>query len=139
MSKVSAYFSHSIRGKKGKTASEEDMKRNCEEAIKVGTWIRERIPELDLYIPGEHEDFVYIVFRDEYLTEGQILEIDCKILEGMDFHIVHEVDGWFGGGIAVEIAEAKRCGKIIFYVSSLDVPTLAALRVIVRDLLRGKE
>ena len=54
----------------------------------------------------------------------------------MDFHIVHEVDGWLGGGIAVEIDEAKRCGKIIFYISSLDVATLGALRVIVRELLK---
>ena len=139
MSKVTAYFSHSIRGKKAKDATREDMERNCNEAIRVATWIRDNIPELDLYVPAEHEDFVLIAYEDKYLTEAQILAVDCKILARKDFHIVHEVDGWLGGGIAVEINEAIRCGKIRFHISFMDVATLAALRVIIKDLLRGKE
>ena len=139
MNKVSAYFSHSIRGKKGRDATKADMDRNCAEAKKVALWIRENVPEIELYVPAEHEDFVYIAYTDDYLTEDEILAIDCKILAGLDFHIVHEVEGWLGGGIGVEITAAHRCGKLIFYVSSLDDATLAALRVIVKDLLRAKD
>jgi len=136
MNKVSAYFSHSIRGEKGGDATLEDMERNCSSALEAAIWIRDNIPELDLYVPAEHEDFVYISYKDEYLTEKEILEIDCKILEKRDFLIVHELNGWLGGGIGVEIAHAKKTGKIIFYISSLDVATLSALRVIVKDLLK---
>ena len=138
MNKVTAYFSHSIRGKQGKDATKKDMERNCSEAMETAVWIRDNIPEIDLYVPAEHEDFVLIAYEDGYLTEEQILAIDCKILSRLDFHIVHEVDGWLGGGIAVEITEAKRCGKTIFYISSLDVATLGALRVIIKDLMRKK-
>jgi len=138
MNKITAYFSHSIRGKKGNKATSEDMLKNCTEAMKVAVWIRDNIPEIDLYVPAEHEDFVLIAYEDKYLTEEQILEIDCKILAGKDFHIVHEVDGWLGGGIGVEIDAAIRCGKIRFHISSLDVATLGALRVIVKELLARK-
>ena len=138
MNKVSAYFSHSIRGKKGRDATKADMDRNCAEAKKVALWIRENVPEIELYVPAEHEDFVYIAYTDNYLTEDEILAIDCKILSGLDFHIVHEVEGWLGGGIGVEITAAHKYGKLIFYISSLDGATLAALRVIVKDLLTAK-
>jgi len=138
MNKVSAYFSHSIRGRAGKDASDDIVERNCKLAEGVAAWIREVAPEIELYVPAEHEDFVHICWKQEYLTEEQILEIDCKILERQDFQIVYEVDNWLGGGIGVEIAHAKKCGKLIFYIASLDEATAAALRVIVRDLLKGK-
>ena len=138
MTKVSAYFSHSIRGKAGANATEEDMMKNCAKAMEVAAWIRESVPEIDLYVPAEHEDFVSIAYKDKYLTEDQILEIDCKILKKRDFHIVHEVDGWLGGGIEKEINAAKKYRKPSFYVSELDEVTAVALRVIVRDLLKEK-
>lgn len=138
MNKVTAYFSHSIRGPAGKDASDKIVEKNCAKAKEVAAWIRENIPEIDLYVPAEHEDFVGICWRQKYLTEDQILEIDCIILERQDFHIVHKVDGWLGGGIGIEINAAKKCGKLIFYISSLDEVTAAALRVIVKDLLKAK-
>lgn len=134
--KVTAYFSHAIRGKKGRAATEEDMKKNCDKAMEAVIWLRDNIPELNLYVPAEHEDFVLICYEDEYLTEAQILEVDCKILQQRDILIVNVVDDWLGGGIAVEIADAKRTGMLIFYLTTNDVVNLAALRVIVKDLLK---
>ena len=139
MNKVSAYFSHSIRGKKGKDATDEDMKRNCETAMEVATGVREIVPGIDLYVPAEHEDFVSICYRDKYLTEEQILDIDCGILEKRDFHIVYEVDGWLGGGIGVEIAAAKKYNKPIFYISRLNGITIGLLRQAVKDIQEMKE
>lgn len=139
MYKVSAYFSHAIRGEEGKAATKEDMERNCATAKKAAKWLRENVPEIELYVPAEHEDFVYIAYTDKYLTEKQILEIDCKILKRQDFHIVHEVDGWFGGGIGVEIAAAKKYGKSIFYLTELDGITTVLLRQMITDVLEMKE
>lgn len=135
MEKVKAYFSHSIRGKKGPAATDEDMGKNCDEAMEVATWIREVAPQIDLYVPAEHEDFVSICYREKYLTERQILDVDCEILAKRDFHIVYEKDGWLGGGIAVEIDEARRNGMAIFYVSNMDEATAAALRVLADSFL----
>ncbi len=136
--KVTAYFSHAIRGRKGRAATEEDMKKNCDKAMEAVVWLRDNIPVLDLYVPAEHEDFVLICYEDKYLTEEQILEVDCKILQKRDLLIVNVVDDWLGGGIAVEIADAKRTGKLIFYLTTNDIANLAALRVIVKDYLRGR-
>ena len=138
MNKVTAYFSHSIRGKKGKEATDEDMERNCKVAMEVAAWIREVIPSIELYVPAEHEDFVVIAYRDKLLTEKQILDIDCKILGKRDFHIVHEVDGWLGGGIGVEIDAAKKYSKAIFFVSELNEVTAVLLRQMVKDVLEMK-
>lgn len=138
MAKISAYFSHSIRGQSGKDATDAEVEKNCKVAERVAAWIRENIPEIDLYVPAEHEDFVAICWREKYLSEDQILEIDCKILGKQDFHIVYEVDGWLGGGIGIEINHAKKIGKLIFYITHLDEVTLAALRVVVRDMLQEK-
>jgi len=138
MNKLTAYFSHSIRGPAGKDASDDVVERNCKIAEEVAAWIRKNVPELELYVPAEHEDFVHICWKELYLTEDQILEIDCKILGKRDFHIVYVENNWTGGGIGIEITAAKKYGKIIFYISSLDEVTAAALRVVVKDLLKGK-
>jgi len=139
MNKVTAYFSHSIRGKKSKEATKVDMQRNCDRAMKVAEWIREVVPEIELYVPAEHEDFVLIAYTNKYLTEKQILKVDCEILKGRHFHIVHEVDGWLGGGIGVEIDAAKKYNKPIFYISELDETTAVLLRQMVKDVLEMKE
>lgn len=136
---VSAYFSHSIRGQAGKDASDEVVKKNCEVAKQVAAWIRETVPEIKLYVPAEHEDFVGICWRQKYLTEEQILEIDCKILEWQDFHIVYVVDGWQGGGIGIEITAAKKYSKCIFYLTELDKISAILLRQMVTDVIAMKE
>lgn len=135
MNHVTAYFSHTIRGKKGKDATKADMERNCAAAIKAAEWIRENVPEIELYVPAEHEDFVYIAYTEKLLTEKQILDIDCKILEQRDFHIVLEVDGWLGGGIAIEIDAAKKHNMAIFYLCELNGMTAVLLRQMVKDVV----
>ena len=73
------YFSHSIRGKKGSDCTLAEQKQNCQAAINMANEIRRHCPWLDLYVPAENEEFVQIAFEKEYLTEKEILEIDCLI------------------------------------------------------------
>lgn len=119
MSMVTAYFSHTIRGKKGIKATLEDMDANCVKAQVVADWIRVNIPNLKLYVPAEHEDFVQRCYTEKLLTEQQILAVDCQILAVQDLHIVLMEDGWLGGGIAVEIDAANKAGVPIFYVTGV--------------------
>ena len=88
-----------------------------------------------MYVPSEHEDFVSICYIDKLLTEKQILDVDCEILEKLQFHIIHEVDGWLGGGIKVEMDHAMKLGMAIFHVCSMDEVTAAALRVLANSFL----
>jgi len=117
MVKKTAYFSHAIRGRKGLNATAEEMDNNCAIATAVCNWIRQHIPELELYVPAEHEEFIQIAYLKKWLSEKQILEIDCEILERRDLLIVLEIDGWHGGGISVEIEHAEKRGIPIYYLS----------------------
>ena len=109
------YVSHSIRGAKGVNATPMDMKNNCDRIIKVCKQISEALPNVDLYIPALHEDFVAIAFHDKYLTEQQVLKIDCKIVDNCDGVIVFSPDDdMMQGGRAVEYNHAIVTGKPAF-------------------------
>lgn len=75
------YLSHSIRGKYGKNATPAQMMERCQRAIMVANIIRATFPSIELYVPAEHEDFVQRAYRCGYLTEQQILNIDCMIID----------------------------------------------------------
>jgi hypothetical protein len=138
MSEITAYFSHTIRGRKGVAATPEDMDANCARAQKVADWLREKVPGLKLYVPAEHEDFVQIAYLEKMLTEEQILIIDCKILQRMDFHIVLEEDGWRGGGIGVEIDAAKEANMPIFTITEMDDITVELLNNMIEEVSKAK-
>lgn len=103
MSESRAYVSHSIRGAKGNNATWEDMEENNKKATEFGKLLKQEFPNIDFYIPGEHDEFVVIAYREKYMTEEQILDVDCKILDKCDFHIIYAPDDYIGGGIKVEI------------------------------------
>jgi len=139
MNNITAYFSHSIRGKEGKAATFEYMSANCRKAKKVSDWIRENIPDLELYVPAEHEEFIQMACVRGDLTEKQILDIDCKILSRRDMLIVLEQDGWHGGGIGIEICYAQDVAKIpIFYLCDADQFTLNRLKRFVEAIRKEK-
>lgn len=105
------YLSHSIRGKYGKNATPTQMKENCDRIIEIANQIRGRIG-VNLYVPAEHEDFVYIAFKDKYLTEHQVLEIDCKIIDKCDGVLIYSPpDDPMQGGRMIEFQHAKDTNK----------------------------
>ena len=87
------YLSHSIRGKHGKDATPTQIKENCDKAILIANLIRNAIPSIEIYCPGEHEDFVGLCWHEHYLIEKQILEIDCAIIDGCEGVIVYVPEG----------------------------------------------
>ena len=82
------YFSHSIRGKLGAACPLDQQVENCETAIGMANEIRRSCPEFELYVPAEHEDFVQKAYDKKYLTEKQILDIDCDIIDECDNIII---------------------------------------------------
>lgn len=74
------YVSHSIRGKYGKDATPIQMKENCDAIKAVVNEIKASVPIADFYVPAEHEDFVSRAYNSDYMTEKQILDIDCQII-----------------------------------------------------------
>ena len=83
------YLSHAIRGKAGPDASHDVQVKNCTNALRVANIIRRQFPKLVLYVPAENETFVQIAYDSGHLSEKQILDIDCKIIDNMDGVLVY--------------------------------------------------
>ena len=103
MSKIRAYISHSIRGKSGLAATDKERKENSAKAIAFGNILRKEFPIIDFYIPGEHHEIDTIAYRKSYMTEEQILDIDCEIISRCSFMVVFAPDDYIGGGMQIEI------------------------------------
>ena len=109
------YLSHSIRGKHGKDATFSQMRENCNKAILIANLIRNAIPSVEIYCPAEHEDFVNLAYRKHYLTEKQLLDVDCGILENCEGVIVYVPEGdELQGGRKVEVDFAREHSKPVF-------------------------
>jgi len=131
------YLSHSIRGIKGTAATQTDMKENCDRIKGVADAIRHTLhrADVEIYVPAEHEDFVGIAFRDKYLVEREILEIDCKIIgETCDVVIVNVPDGdELQGGRLVEYNYAVANNIPVLVFSEV----LQAIEFITHQILRA--
>ncbi|KKL69407.1 hypothetical protein LCGC14_2115240 [marine sediment metagenome] len=90
---MEVYLSHSIRGKLGSDSTPESLNKNCLTAIEVGDKIRQACPWANIYIPAEHESFVQKAYDKDYMTERQILDVDCDILAEHDILIIHVPEG----------------------------------------------
>jgi hypothetical protein len=114
------YLSHSIRGKYGKDATEEQMQANNNRAIAFGNELKVKYPSVDFYVPGEHDEFVLYAYKHNYLTEQQILDVDCRILEKRSMLVVYVPNGYISNGMRVEIDHAQLCGIPVFYIGNIE-------------------
>lgn len=89
------YVSHSIRGKYGKDATPVQMKENCDAIKVIAAQLREVItPDVEFYLPAEHEDFVTRAYHLGYINEKEILDVDCRIIgEICDAVIIYVPEG----------------------------------------------
>lgn len=117
---IKVYVSHSIRGKFGKNATSEQMTENCEKAKRFGEWLKSHFPEIEWYIPAEHDDFIRIAYLKGYVTDKQILDVDCDILKEHNGLLVYAPDDYISEGMKIEIDFADEHKIPIFYeVSSI--------------------
>ena len=100
---IRAYISHTIRGKYGVKATDKQRKENSEKCILFGNALRKEFPMIDFYIPGEHHEIDTIAYRKEYMTEEQILDIDCTIISKCNFIVIFSPDDYISKGMQIEI------------------------------------
>lgn len=133
------YMSHPICGKHGKAASDAQIKVNLDRAIWVGTQLKSYLldwekmdgfPKLDLYIPGEHDEFVQIAWRKKLLTIPEILDVDCAILDRCRLIILY--GDYISGGMKVELEHAKKNAINIFSMPSLSDLSVDSLKFAVK-------
>lgn len=116
---IRVYVSHSIRGKKGNDATETDMKANNKLAIDFGLALRHEFPRVNFYVPGEHDEFVLIAYYKKYLSEYQILDVDCDIVQRCHFVLAFSPDGYLSRGMKVEIEYAGTNGIPVIVIPDL--------------------
>lgn len=133
--KIRAYMSHPIQGRAGKAATPEMMEMNNKTAIEWGKklWLFFG-SNLEVYVPGEHDEFVLIAFLDEKLTIDQILGIDCEILSKRDVLIVANWENHFSGGMRREIDEAKKLNIPVWVITGVEDNDLRALQMFLETL-----
>jgi len=132
---IRIYMSHAIRGARGKDATVEDMQANNNAASHAARVIRAYLYPLpiELYCPGEHDEFVMIAYHKGMLSEQQILDTDCAIVKRCDILVWYSALGP-SSGAEVEKDAAWSYGKPVFVIPALDVRYLEQLATLVREL-----
>jgi nucleoside 2-deoxyribosyltransferase len=116
---TSAYMSHSIRGAAGNDATDEQMRENCKRASEFAAQFRELFPMVDLYVPGENDEFVQKAYRMGILTEEQILRVDCELIRERDFLLMYTPDLSVSSGMAYEMKFADAVRKPVLFCPEL--------------------
>ncbi|MFA5153007.1 MAG: hypothetical protein WC554_10635 [Clostridia bacterium] len=119
--KPKIYVSHSIRGKYGVKATPEQMEENNQKAISFGQLLKANYPKINWYVPGEHDEFVKIAYLKKYLTDTQILDVDCDILAKCNGLLVWMPDNYISGGMQVEVDYAIEHKIPICYLNTGNV------------------
>ncbi len=131
-----AYMSHSIRGKLGVNATLESMAENNVKAHEAAVLMRCVLPEVHLYVPGEHDEIIVFLFQDGRLSEEDILWADCQIISNCGILIAWSPDQFISTGMGIEIAFAKAHGIPVYVIH--DVEELQALKPKILEYLREK-
>jgi len=124
-----AYLSHPIRGHLGLNATEDIILQNCNIAITGGAIIQEFIPNLNLYVPGEHDEFVQLAYKKGYITETEILDVDCSIIDRCDILLVYDWEHHISRGMNKEINHAREQSIPIFIFSELNNTVIENLKI----------
>jgi len=114
------YVSHSIRGKFNVNATDEQMEENNRIARNFGKLLKLNFPEIDWYIPADHDEFVKIAYLKGCMKEKQILDVDCEIISKCQGLLVFQPDGYISRGMEIEIEYAKENNYPIVDIKNQD-------------------
>lgn len=132
MIKVTAYFTASIRGKKGSKATKRDIQRNIESGKKVAAQIRKFFGSmLEIYCPHDQDELIQILWHSRKITVWDILDGDCKIVSKKQILLVWAPKDYISAGMAKEIKTAKEKSiPIIMFERFDDKTALTILKMI---------
>lgn len=134
MKKIRVYLSMPIRGKSGNTATSQEIEQNTQKGIVASKILSICIPELDIYCPGEHDEFVMTAYLAGRLLEKGVLDTDCEMLAKRDLLVVYDWQNWLSNGMCVEINFAKQHNIKMYFFSEICQRTFDDLKDIVKEL-----
>lgn len=121
------YFSASIRGRQGELASEAYQQGNIQKACEMADKIRERIPEINLYVP--HEDkLVNKLYFKGCLKGSDIVETECEMIQEDEYAGVIVAGAYHSGtGVAMEIKAADSLHLPVIFIDDTSEQELTYL------------
>ena len=141
------YCSHIIRGPKGNKATQEEIDFNIHTFKKIGEQLRayfldwekmDNYPPIELYVPADHDEFVQIAYKNKYITEEQILDVDCKIIDTCNLVISWGHPKETGsGGMKIEWDYACRNGINIYTMTEIDNLQIEALQFVIHLIIKS--
>ena len=145
MKPIKIYLSHPIRGPKGDKATAADMLKNNEKAIEIGIQLRSYffdwqsfsgLPEIQLYIPAEHEDVISYLLYHKYITVDQLLEADCNVVGQSDILLMY---GRPSSGMKKEFEYADENDIAIVSFNNLNQGSLFVIRHTIEMIIKGRK
>lgn len=137
MNKIRIYISHSIRGKMGNNATDVYTNANNQKAIEFCEQLEIVFSKIDFYCPGRMDEFVLIAFNSGYLTEREILDVDCCIVSRCNFVIAYSPDGFISNGMQVEIDYANKHDIPVLVIRDTCVNSLGTIHRHIEHLMKG--
>jgi len=86
---IKAYFASRIRAERGEAATDEEIAINVERGVRMGRAIRGLFPELDLFIPHEHEAVLYELRKMGKITGNDIVKAYCETVKEKELLIIY--------------------------------------------------
>ena len=114
------------------------MAKNNIHAHEAAVEMRCVLPEVHIYVPGECDEVISILYQAGRLKEEDILWADCQIIERTcDILIAYSPDGYISTGMKIEI-EFAHAHSIPVYVVS-DAAELQAVKRQILSCLQEKK
>ena len=138
------YLSHSLAGAKGKEATDGDIWENVYKYRKIGTEIKaylidwekmDGFPKFYLYVPADHEEFVFNARKMKYINVPKILDIDCAIVRSCDL-VIACGDHLQSKGMQVEIDHASKMGIPVYFMPVYSLETIRLLKHSIKLILK---
>ena len=122
MRKVTGYLIAPVRGRPTEAeaclVSQEEKWGNINRAKQIGWEIRRRFPDLELYVPHEHEEFVEAL-SEEGVTTTILLWAMSRLAAKRDISFVY-VGGGISSGMRQEIDAVEEAGKEMVFFPELN-------------------
>ena len=140
------YLSHALAGAKGAAATDKDIWDNVFLYRKIGEQIKayfldwekmDGFPKIYLYVPADHEEFIFNSRKMNFMGVDKILKVDCKIIDTCDLVIAYGNVG-LSGGMQVEVKHATLNGIAIYSMPSLSDTSIQALKFAIHLLLKAE-
>jgi hypothetical protein len=114
-------MSHPIRG------TNNDFDGNCKKAVAAAKRLRNVFPEVDFYVPAEHDLVVQWLYFNKKVSEKNVLDADLHILRHCHGWFFYKFDESSGGNI--EEKEAIKLGYCPNPHSSIGYQTIFTFQI----------